>query len=334
MRLIFAAGFVLTACSSPTLRFDDPEALGFEAVPVTPIADVAVTIHVGGAPDFLEVASLGSAWVMNPATASVQLVTDGGVEDEVTDLNPIGAMCQAFGSLWSASARRGQDGELIRMDPRTRKIEARIPAGMFSYESTLAAAGERLWVLTDPEGVLTAVDPETNQADGTVAVEPRSFGLAAGFGSLWVTSMGPGVEGGQAEGPGFLQRIDPETREVVARIELGPRPLFLACGEGMVWVVNQGDGSVSVVDPVTNTVARTIALGIAGHGGDIAVGEGRVWVRASGVLLTVVGAWTGGVLARYGPQAGSGGVRVGEGSVWLSAHDTEQVWRLPVSPLE
>ena len=140
------AGLLLSACSSPTLRFEDPSALGFDAVPVTPIADVATTIAVHGAPDFLEVASVGSAWVMNPATASVQLITDDGVQDEVTGVNPIGAMCRAFGSLWTASKKRGQPGELVRIDPRTRRIEARMPVGMLSYESTLAAVGGKLWI--------------------------------------------------------------------------------------------------------------------------------------------------------------------------------------------
>ena len=319
----------VVACTAPPERFADPQAAAWDQVPVTPIADAATTVDVPGAPDFLEVASAGAAWVMNPATASVQLVTEEGVVDEVTGVSPIGAMCQAFGSLWVASRERGTPGELVRIDSARRQVLARIPAGMLGYESTLAASADHLWVLTHRRGELTVVDPATDAVDGVVRVAPNSFGLAAGFGSIWVTSMGPAPEEGADFGPGLLQRVDPETREVVATIELGPMPLFLATGEGMVWVVNQGDGTVSVVDPTTDAVVRTIPLGIAGPGGDIAVGGGSVWVRASETLLTRVDPWTGAVLARYGPQAGSGGVRAAHGVVWLSAHDTGEVWRLP-----
>jgi DNA-binding beta-propeller fold protein YncE len=94
-------------------------------------------------------------------------------------------------------------------------------------------------------------------------------------------------------------------------------------------VINQGDGTVTRVDPETNTVAAPIELGVTGAGGDIATGAGKVWVRASKTLLSVIDAATNGVIARYGPTAGSGGVRYGFGAAWLTAHDTKQVWRLP-----
>ena len=55
-----------------------------------------------------------------------------------------------------------------------------------------------------------------------------------------------------------------------------------------MWVLNQADGTVSRIDPKTNEVVATIDVGVPGPGGDIAAGEGAVWVRATKVLLSVI----------------------------------------------
>src|SRR5207244_9818415 len=81
---------------------------------------------------------------------------------------------------------------------------------------------------------------------------------------------------------------DPKTNKVVATIDVRSQPRFLAVGEGAVLVLNQTDGSVSRIDPETNKVVATIEAGVPGLGGDIAAGEGAVWVRGSKVLLAVI----------------------------------------------
>ena len=95
-----------------------------------------------------------------------------------------------------------------------------------------------------------------------------------------------------------------------------------------MWVLNQADGTVSKIDPRTNEVVATIAVGVPGPGGDIAAGEGAVWVRATKVLLSVIDPKTNEVIKRFGPAQGSGAVRAGDGKVWVSAHDVNKVWRL------
>jgi YVTN family beta-propeller protein len=96
--------------------------------------------------------------------------------------------------------------------------------------------------------------------------------------------------------------------------------------------LNQGDGSVSRIDPKTNQLVATVEVGVPGPGGDIAVGDGAVWVRASKVLLSVIDPKTNQVVKRYGPAQGSGAVRAGNGKVWVSAHDVNKVWRLDTRP--
>lgn len=115
---------------------------------------------------------------------------------------------------------------------------------------------------------------------------------------------------------------------MIATIPVGPIPRFLAAGEAGVWTLNQGDGPVSRIDPTSNRVAATIATEVAGPGGDIATGVGRVWVRAEKILLSVIDPMTNRVTERFGPPAGSGAVRVANNLVWLTAHDIETVWVL------
>ena len=131
---------------------------------------------------------------------------------------------------------------------------------------------------------------------------------------------------------GSVQRVDPKTNTVVATMAVHGQPRFLAVGEGAVWVLNQADGTVSRIDPRTNEVVATIEVGVPGPGGDIAAGEGAVWVRASKVLLSVLDPKNNKVVKRFGPAQGSGAVRAGVGKVWVSAHDVNKVWRLNPRP--
>jgi YVTN family beta-propeller protein len=121
--------------------------------------------------------------------------------------------------------------------------------------------------------------------------------------------------------------VDPTTNLVVETIAVGKQPRFLAVGEGGVWTLNQGDGSVTRVDPKTNKVAATIEAGVPGPGGDIAAGEGSVWVTSFGFPISRIDPETNKVVQQF---VGDGGdaLRVGLGSVWLSNLRQHNVWRL------
>src|SRR5262249_30275579 len=162
-------------------------------------------------------------------------------------------------------------------DAKVNEIAAKIPLTIADTEASIAAGEGGVWVLTDRKGVLSRIDPATNRVVAEIPVKPNSFAAIAGFGAIWVTNTGEprGTENGS------VQRIDPKTNNVVATISVRSQPRFLAVGEGAVWVLNQRDGTVSRIDPETNEVAATIETGVAGAGGDIAAGEGFVWVRGT-----------------------------------------------------
>ena len=50
---------------------------------------------------------------------------------------------------------------------------------------------------------------------------------------------------------------------VLASIRVGARPATPVVGEGAVWVPNTGDGTISKIDPSTNSVVKTIRIGDA-----------------------------------------------------------------------
>ncbi len=131
----------------------------------------------------------------------------------------------------------------------------------------------------------------------------------------------------------MLTRVDPRTNLVAQTIAVGPSPLFLAVGEGSVWTLNQGDGSISRVDVKSNHVVATIEAGLSGPGGEIAVGEGSVWVTLFDYPLTRIDPSTNAAVQQFFGEGGDA-VRVGHGSVWLSNLRAGNVWRLDPRRIE
>ena len=139
-----------------------------------------------------------------------------------------------------------------------------------------------------------------------------------GLGAVWVTSTEKSV----------ASRINPLNHLVEAEIEVDEKPRFIAVGEGFVWTLNQGKGTVSKIDPKLNKVVATIEVGIPGGGGEIAAGDGSVWVTAFQFPVSRIDPETNKVTYQL---AGPGGdaIAVGHKSVWLSNLREQNVWRFP-----
>jgi len=292
-------------------------------MPLIPIAERAVaTLTIPGSADFL--AADGEAvWITNRGRMEKLQRDQAAPVASVAMPRPCGAPAMGFGAVWVANCT---DRSLYRIDAATATVAATIPTGLAdrSGELSVAAGAGSVWLLTDIAGVLSRIDPKTNTVIATIEVAPNSYAAAFGFDAVWVTNTG--ARG--ATGPGALQRVDPATNRVVVTIPVGPTPRFLATGEGAVWTLNQGDGTVSRIDPATNRVVATIDAGVPGGGGDIAAGAGRVWVRATTVLLQAIDPAANRIVEAFGPASGSGAVRVAGDLVWVSAHDIQTVWVL------
>lgn len=283
--------------------------------PVSNIQPEAV-FPIEGAPDWV-VIQPDSVWIGNkpkneivrldPKTNQVAATIPVGKE-------PCAGLAAAFGSIWVPNCA---DHTLSRVDIATNKVVATIPLGPADTEGAIAASEDSIWYLTDTKGVLARIDPATNQAVAEIEVPPGSVAAAYGEHAIWVTSPQENT----------LVRVDAQSNLVTATINVGKTPRFLAVGEGAVWTLNQGDGTVSRVDPKTGRVLAVIDCGIPGPGGDIATGEGSVWVTMHDVPLTRIDPESNKVVQQWvGP--GGDSLRVGLGSIWLTNYKQQNVWRI------
>jgi len=279
------------------------------------------TITIEGYPDWVEIEA-NSVWISNEGLNVMQRVdprTNKIVASVIVD-KPCVAFTVGYGSVWVASCG---NQSIVRISLASNTIQATILLSIADTEGSIVASEGSVWVLSDKKGKLSRINKRTNKVETTIDVAPNSFATAAGFGSILITNTGDNPEAN-----GFVQRIDPKSNKVAATIEVGKQPRFLAVGEGGVWTLNQTDGSVTRIDPSTNKAVATILCDVPGTGGDIASGEGYVWVRAKKELLLKIDPKENKVVEIFGSPAGSGAVRAEHGSVWVTAHDINKIWRI------
>jgi virginiamycin B lyase len=270
---------------------------------------------VPGSPDWIAVDE--DVWISNKPKDSVARLnpqTNTVIATIPVGTRPCSGLAAGFGSLWVPSCG---DQTVTRVDLKTGAVTATIHATIGSSEGSIVAGAGSIWILTDAKGTLARFDPATNTLVAEIYVSPGSYGLAFGDDALWVTSSERNT----------VTRVDPRTNLIVETIAVGKTPRFIAAGGGAVWALNQGDGSVSRIDPATNKVVATIEVGVPGPGGDIAVGEGSVWVTAFEYPLSRIDPSTNAVMQQFTGKGGDA-VRVGLGSVWLSNLEAGNVWRI------
>lgn len=270
---------------------------------------------VPGAPDWIAVDE--AVWVSNKPKGSVARVdpkTNTVAATIAVGTKPCSGLATGFGSLWVPNCG---DQTISRVDLKTGAVSATIPTAIGNSEGSIVAGAGSIWMMTDDKGTLARFDPATNSVVAEIYVPPGSYGLAFGEDAVWVTSTERST----------VTRVDPQTNLVVETIAVGKAPRFIAAGGGAVWTLNQGDGSVSRIDPKTNKVAATIEVGVPGGGGDIAVGEGSVWVTAFEFPLSRIDPSTNAVVQQFYGKGGDA-LRVGLGSIWLSNLAAGTVWRI------
>jgi YVTN family beta-propeller protein len=270
---------------------------------------------IPGVPDWQAIDE--HVWVSNSPKGTVTRIDPGAnkiVETITVGKNPCSGLTTGFGSLWVPNCG---DPSLSRVDLKTGKVVATLPLTVGNSEGGVASGAGSVWMMIDAKGTLVRIDPATNKVVAEIYVAPGSFAVAFGEGAVWVTGTEKGV----------LTRVNASNHVIEDVIAVGPRPRFLAVGEGSVWTVNQGDGTISRVDAKTNKVVATIAAGIPGPGGEIAVGEGSVWVTSFEYPITRIDPATNKVVQQFYGEGGDA-IRVGHGSVWLSNLRQGNVWRL------
>jgi virginiamycin B lyase len=238
-----------------------------------------------------------------------------------TATRPCSGLVEAFGSIWvpiCGEQDKPDTKGLQRIDPKTNKISATLTVGPALSEGGITANEDSIWMLSDMKGILSRIDPETNRVVAEIQVPSGSSVVVFGEDkAIWAVSTENSL----------VVRVDPKTNLITDRVKVGPNPRFTTAGGGSIWTLNQGDGTVSRVDVKTRKLITNIEVGVVGGGGEIAYGEGFVWVTVFEIPLSQIDPDTNRVVKQW-VGAGGDAVRVGHGSVWLSNIRQENVWRL------
>ena len=235
--------------------------------------------------------------------------------------SPCASMDSGFGAVWTATC--GKRG-VARIDPTTGEVTKWVAVDVPAEGESSVGVGEGgIWAIADGGDCsgckLVRIDPKTVKISDTYEVPEGGTAVRAGLGGIWITySLEDRVT-----------HVDPATGAVVSEIDVGSGPRFLDVGEGGVWIMNQLDGSVSHVDPTSDSVVATIPVDTdVIEGGDLTVGAGFVWLRASSELVAQIDPATDRVVARIGSPQASGSAHASDAQLWVSDHfEKPDGWR-------
>jgi DNA-binding beta-propeller fold protein YncE len=134
----------------------------------------------------------GSAWVVNFGSKSLSVIRTGSSRAQTIPL-PLGtddaplAVATGAAAVWVVS----RDGVVVRVDPDSRRVVARIEPETGAEESLDIAVGSRfVWVTNRAANSVSKIDSRTNRLVrasplGRVGVVP--CGVAAAADAIWVT---------------------------------------------------------------------------------------------------------------------------------------------------
>ena len=142
-------------------------------------------------------------------------------------------IARGAGSLWVA---RAAEGDVLRLDPSTGALRARIPVP--HGPDALVYAPDGLWVTTT-DGV-KRVDPATDEITASAPVPGNSPYIAFGGGYVWVAD----------EAEGRVYKIA-ASGQIVESYETGQGAQPVSYADGTLWVANRDDGTVTGIDAAT-----------------------------------------------------------------------------------
>jgi YVTN family beta-propeller protein len=210
--------------------------------------EILTTIKVNRGPMSLAFTPEG-VWVVNFGMSGDTVVridpqTDQIVGDPIqTGRAPL-SVAVGEGSLWVAN----HDAHTIsRIDPATNQVIANITVP--SEPHRVAYGEDAVWVANFHVNSVTRIDPHTNEIVGEpIPISHPAGNMAAGLGSVWVTSDYRGPVDGAPEDV-VLVRIDPQTNQAVETIPLGGHPIDVEIAGEAVWVSIQGPNKVVRINP-------------------------------------------------------------------------------------
>lgn len=211
----------------------------------------------------------------------------------------------AFGSsLWVSD---GFGGNVVRVDPATRAVAARIPVG--GQLGGIAANETGVWVSSFDTGELVRIDPVLDEVAGHVAVGGRPTAIAFDtHGDVWVGDL-----------DGRLVRVDPVSNQVTKVVSLPSGVSSRLPVADLLWVGLQ-NGSLVPFDPGSGTLAGA-AIAVSPDVDAIARTPAGLWVSTFDGLAARVNVATRQVVRRVRLPGRGGGIAWSGHAVWVSVYD-------------
>jgi YVTN family beta-propeller protein len=210
------------------------------------------------------------------------------------------------GSVWAGSLT---SGDVLRIDPASGKVVARVKAGARIFN--LASAPGAVWAVGNVSDTVVRIDTRTGKVTKTVQVGLQPYDVEWGYGSVWVSNAGDGT----------VWRIT--NGRVVKKIEVGAEPNGVTAYRGSIWVGDHTAGKLVRIDPATNRITGTVKLSgadwITGFGDSVFVSQetdrvARVSIRTMKVI---------GTAATARNPLGSAVVAAGE--LWVPCIDADEI---------
>ena len=185
------------------------------------------------------------------------------------DAAPLGII-YAEGSVWVA-LHHG-DG-VLRLDPATGAVIARIPTGPRSGPAWFTVGDGSIWVTNQNGAGVSRINPDTNTVSAAIGADPPC-GLPAFFESaVWIDAC---------DAPALI-RYDAATNALADRIDTPEAMTPIAVGDEL-WGV--GEQALYRIDPDSNDVSTVMQC--CGSLGIPAVRDDELWTGQETDALTVV----------------------------------------------
>jgi Protein kinase domain len=191
-----------------------------------------------------EAAGFGKLWVASQAANTLIPIGLNSHKQEgaAVPLPPGGrpvAVAVGERAVWVGI--RGNPGQLVRVDPRTRQAVKSIP--LPDGLQNITVGGGAVWVIARRRNTVTRVDI-ASATQRPIFVGEKPFGIAFGEGAVWVTNNGDDT----------VTRIDAGSLNTGV-VPTGRGPKGIAVGAGGVWVANSIASTLTRIDPATNRPA-------------------------------------------------------------------------------
>jgi outer membrane protein assembly factor BamB len=228
-----------------------------------------------------------------------------------------GPLIAGFGSIWAVDSATGQ---VLRLDPHTHAVRARITLGG-DLAPQLEVADGAVWACDGAR--LLRIDPATNAIVARVPLgtPARTFvGVIAGPGVVWVVS------------PTEMLRFDPSRNVFDGKVTLS-RGGFEANGfggDGRTLYFTRADGSLAAFD--ARTGARLESRSVPLNGVSVAASRGKVFL-ATEKSVGALDVRTGRTLWNEPLRVQRiNGVVLGGSTLWVEGADLtdggDRVWRI------